>query len=178
MSATITIATVDSDNDDFTTSIPHLLTNGDSVRLSATTAPGGLVNGTTYFARVINATKFALHATRANARNNVNQIAISSQGSDVIFFRAVPQLYEFEFTRTVNHSGYETLSVTFSDYSRELVFVEGVSTDYAKLDVLHSTALKPVFSKGITTSPTYIFTDDAPKAAPTAAQIKEYWYLT
>jgi hypothetical protein len=46
------------------------------------------------------------------------------------------------------------------------------------MDVLHSTAMKAVFGKGITTSPTYIFTQDAPKAAPGAEQIKEYWYLT
>lgn len=176
--ATLVISLVDTDNDDFTTTSPHFLTNGDAVRMSATVAPGGTVNNTTYYARVIDSTKFSIHPTSANARNGINQIAISTQGTNVTFLIAEPQVRNFEFSRTVNHPGTEPIPVVFSDYSRELVFVEGVDTDYGRLDVLHSTAMKAVFGKGITTSPTYIFTDDAPKAAPTPAQIKEYWYLT
>jgi hypothetical protein len=176
--AILTISIVDPNDDDFTTASPHLLSNGDAIRLSATTAPGGTVNGTVYYARVISETIFAIHATRANAKNNINQIAISSQGTDVTFLIGDPQERTFEFSRVVNHPGSEPIASVFSDYSRELVFVENVSTEYSRLDVLHSTGGKPVFGKGITTSPTYIFTDDAPKAAPTAAQIKEYWYLT
>ena len=133
--AIITIATVDPDNDDFTASAPHKFVNGDRARLSATTAPSGIINGTTYFARVINATKFALHATRADARNNVNQIAISSQGSDVTFIVGDSRLVILERSLIVGHPGSEPVTPTFSDYSRELIFVENVNTDYSKVVV-------------------------------------------
>lgn len=178
MSSTITITIVDTDGDDFTSSSPHLLTNGDSVKLMAQVAPDGTVNGTTYYARVVDSTVFTIHPTRSDAKDGLNQIAISSEGTAVTFQVAVPQLNEFEFSRTVNHPGTEPIASVFSDYSRELVFVEGVDTDYSRIDVLHSTAMKSVFGKGLVTSPTYIFTQDAPKAAPGPEQLKEYWYLT
>ena len=178
MATTITIASVDTDNDDFTASLSHALTNGDAVKMEAVVAPGGTVNGTLYYARVINTTKFTIHPTRADARNGINQIAISSAGTAVTFLVGDSLTVRTKRTITVNHPGTEPVPSTFSDYSRELVFVEGVDTDYSRLDVLHSTAMKLVFSPGVSSSPTYIYTDDAPKAAPGPEQIREYWYLT
>jgi hypothetical protein len=175
---TITISFVDTDNDDFTASAAHLLTNGDSVKMSADVAPGGTVNGTIYYARVINSTKFSIHPTRANAKDGINQIAISSTGTAVTFLTGAPQIKDHEFTRLVNHTGYETIASEFSDYSRELVFVEEVSTEYSRVDVLHSTAIIPVFGKGLTTSPTYIFTSGEPKAAPGIPEVTEVWIVS
>ena len=175
---TIIITNVDTDNDDFTSSSPHLFIDGDAVKLSATTAPGGTVNETIYYARVIDSTKFAIHAIRSDARDNINQIALSSQGVDVTFLTGTPQIKTIDESRIVNHPGAEPIPVTFSDYARELVFVEGVNTDYTRIDVLHSTAMKSVFGKGITSSPTYIFTDGSPKAAPGAPEISEVWIVS
>jgi hypothetical protein len=176
--AILTISIVDPNDDDFTSASPHLLSNGDAIQMSATTAPSGTVNGTIYYARVISSTEFSIHPTRADAKNGINQIAISSTGTAVTFLVGEPQERIFEFSRIVNHPGSEPIPSVFSDYSRELVFVENVSTEYSRLDVLHSTGGKLVFGKGITTSPTYIFTDSSPKAAPGPEQIKEFWYLT
>jgi len=141
-------------------------------------APGGTVNGTIYYARVISTTKFSIHPTRANAKDGINQIAISSQGTEVTFLTVTPQINNIDDSREVEHSGYETIASEFSDYSRELVFVEEVSTEYGRIDVLHATAIIPVFGKSITTSPTYIYTDSSPKVVAGPALIKEYWYLT
>jgi len=178
MSSTITISIVDLNDDDFTAAAPHLLTNGDSVKMVATDAPEGTVNGTMYYARVVDTTVFTIHPTRTDAKDGTNQIAISSEGTGVTFQVVVPQIKDYEFSRVVNHPGTEPVPSTFSDYSRELVFVEGVNTDYSKVDVLHATAMKSVFGKGITTSPTFIFTDSSPKATAGAETIKEMWYLT
>lgn len=178
MSSIITITVVDTAGDDFTASAPHLLTNGDSVKMDADVAPDGTVNGTTYYARVVDATVFTIHPTRTDAKDGLNQIAISSEGTAVTFLVSEPQIRNFEFSKIVNHPGTEAIAPVFSDYARELVFVENVDTDYSRVDVLHSTAMKPVFGKGLVTSPTYIFTQDAPKAAPGPEQLKEYWYLT
>lgn len=177
MSSTIIISAVDTDNDDFTSSTLHRLSTGDAVKLSATVAPTGTINNTTYYARVINSTKFAIHATKNNAINNINQIAVSSQGTNVTFLVVGPQFVDTKISLSVGHLGVEPVPATFSDYSRELVFVEGVDTDYSEIIFLASKT-DQVFMQGLTTSPTYIYTDDAPKAAPTPAQIKEYWYLT
>jgi hypothetical protein len=176
--AIIVISLVDTDNDDFSTSTPHLLINGDAVRMAAAVAPGGTVNGTTYYARVISSTKFSIHATRANAKDGINQLAISSQGTDVTFLVGSPQFIDSTLTMSVEHSGYETIASEFSDYSRELVFVEGVDTDYSDKFFVHGKRTEQVFMQGVTTSPTYIFTDGAPKAAPGPAEINEVWILS
>jgi hypothetical protein len=175
---TIVISIVDPNNDDFSTSTPHLLSNGDAIKMAAEIAPGGTVNGTIYYARVINSTKFSIHPTRANAKDGINQIAISSTGTAVTFLVGSAQFIRETLTMAVEHTGYETIASEFSDYSRELVFVEEVSTEYSDKNFLHGKRTEQVFMQGVTTSPTYIFTDGAPKAAPTPAQIKEYWYLT
>ena len=175
---TITITTVDTDNDDFTASAPHLLTNGDNVKLSAEVAPSGTVNGTIYYARVISSTEFSIHPTRADAKNGINQIAISSTGTAVTFLVGSAQFINDTLTLSVGHSGYEPIASEFSDYSRELVFVEEVSTDYSNKYFLHGKRTEQVFMQGVTTSPTYIFTDGAPKAAPGPAEINEVWILS
>jgi hypothetical protein len=174
----IIISLVDPDDDDFTTASPHRLIDGDSIRMSATTAPDGTVNGTTYFARVISATKFAIHATRSDAKNNVNQIAISSQGADVTFLVGDSQFVSTKRTLTVNHPGSEPIPSVFIDYSRELVFVENVDTDYSEVVVPNGKKTDQVFMQGLTTSPTYIFTSGAPKAAPGDPEINEVWILS
>jgi hypothetical protein len=176
--AIIVITTVDSDNDDFTASANHRLTNGDAVKMSATVAPGGTVNGTIYYARVISTTKFSIHPTRANAKDGINKIAISSQGTEVTFLVGDSQFVSERLTLSVEHSGYETIASEFSDYSRELVFVEEVSTEYSDKFFLHGKLTEQVFMQGITTSPTYIFTDGAPKAAPGPPEINEVWILS
>jgi len=174
----IVISAVDTDNDDFTSSSPHRFTNGDRIRMSATVAPGGTVNGTTYFARAISATKFAIHATRSDAKNNINQIAISSQGTDVTFLIGDSQPVIIKRTITVNHPGSEPIPSVFIDYSRELVFVENVDTDYSEVVVPNGKKTDQVFMQGLTTSPTYIFTSGAPKAAPGPPEVNEVWIVS
>ena len=175
---TITIATVDTDNDDFTSSAAHNLVNGDAVKMEAVVAPGGTVNGTLYYARVINTTKFTIHPTRADARNGINQIAISSAGTAVTFLVGDSLTVRTKRTITVNHPGTEPVPSTFSDYSRELVFVEGVDTDYSEVVVPNGKKTEQVLMQGLTTSPTYIFTDGAPKVAPGPPAVVEVWIVS
>jgi len=174
----IIIDTVDPNDDDFTSSSPHRLIDGDAVRMSATVAPGGTVNGTTYYAKVISSTEFSIHPTRANAKAGVNQIAISSQGTDVTFLVGDSQFVSVKRTLIVGHPGSEPIPVVFADYSRELVFVEGVDTDYSEGIVPNGKKTDQVFMQGLTTSPTYIFTSGAPKAAPGPPEINEVWIVS
>lgn len=81
--ATLTITAVDTATNIFTTSAAHGLTSGNDVRLSAESAPGGLVNNTTYHARVIDSTSFAVHTavpTRLalTVANCVANVAVAS----------------------------------------------------------------------------------------------------
>jgi hypothetical protein len=179
MSGNILIDTIDLDLDEFTASDSHGLITGDAVKLSADTAPIGIVNGSIYYIRVIDATTFSIYLTAADANNDINRVDITSQGVDVTFtLVSVPKVEIYESSKIVNHPGVEPVATIFSDYSRELIFVEGVNTDYGRVDVLHTTANKSVFGKGITTSPTYIFTDSAPKAAPGPPEINEVWIVS
>jgi hypothetical protein len=178
MSSTITISSVDPNDDDFTASSPHGLTNGDSVKMAATEAPTGTVNGTLYYARVVDTTVFTIHPTRSDAKTGVNQIAISSEGTDVTFQVGSPQRIIEKFTLLVGHPGTEPVPSTFSDYSRELVFVEGVDTNYSEIIYPNGNKTDQVFMQGITTSPTYIFTGDAPKTVPTPPEVNEVWILS
>jgi len=85
--AILTITAVDTATDIFTTSAAHGLTSGNDVRLSAGSAPGDLVNGTTYHARVIDSTRFAVHTsvsvglniTAATCTSNVATLTFASQ---------------------------------------------------------------------------------------------------
>lgn len=174
----LTISIVDTAGDDFTASADHRLTNGDPVKLDAGVAPDGTVNGTTYYARVIDATAFSIHPTRADAKDGLNQIAISSEGTSVTFLVGSPKQIIEKRTLIVNHPGTEPIPSTFVDYSKELVFVEGVDTDYSEIVVPNGTKTEQVFMQGITTSPTYIFTQDAPKEAPVPPELNEIWILS
>lgn len=86
---TLTIISVDTAADSFTTSSPHRLTSGDDVRLVATSAPGGLVNNTVYYARVLTTTTFAVHPstsvaltiTAATCTANVATLTFATQAS-------------------------------------------------------------------------------------------------
>lgn len=175
---TLTITTVDTADDDFTASSPHRLTNGDSVKMSADVAPTGTVNGTIYYARVVDATVFTIHPSRADAKAGLNQIAISSEGTAVTFLVGDSKFIDNERTLQVSHPGSEPIASVFSDYSRELVFVENVDTDYSKIFYTHGKKTDQVFMQGITTSPTYIFTQDAPKEAPVPPELNEIWILS
>lgn len=87
--ATLTITAVDTATNIFTTSAAHGLTSGNDVRLSAESAPGGLVNNTTYHARVIDSTGFAVHTavpkllalTVANCVTNVATLTFAAQAA-------------------------------------------------------------------------------------------------
>lgn len=136
MSAPIVIVSVDLDSDEFETSINHNLTTGDAVKLSAEDPPDSIIDGARFYVRVITPTTFSIHLTANDAKNNLNRIDVTSQGTNVTFFLVtVPKLEIYEFSKTV-------------------------------------------FGKPITTSPTFIFTDSSPRAAPGPEQIKEYWFLT
>lgn len=174
----LVIDSIDIDEDTFTSSVPHKLIDGDSVKLSATVAPDGLVDGTTYYAKTVSSTVFSLHPTRSNAKNGTNKIDVSSIGTSVTFLIGDSERILVKYTTTVNHPGTEPVAADFFDYSRELVFVENVNTDYSKIFYTHGKLTDQVFMQGLTTSPTYIFTQDAPKAAPGPEQLKEYWFLT
>jgi hypothetical protein len=175
---TITVTVVDPAGDDFTASAPHKFTNGDAVKMDADVAPTGTVNGTIYYARVVDATVFTIHPTRSDARNGLNQIAISSEGTAVKFLVGDSKFMDNERTLVVNHPGSEPIASVFSDYSRELVFVENVDTDYSKIFYTHGKKTDQVFMQGITTSPTYIFTQDAPKEVPLPPELSEIWILS
>lgn len=176
--ATLVIISIDTDNDNFTSSAPHRLLDGDAVKLSATVAPDGTVNGTLYYARAVDTTVFTIHPTRSDARNGLNQIAISSTGTGVSFLVGESDRIFIKNTVLVGHPGTEPVAAVFFDYSKELIFVENVNTNYSKIFYTHGKLTDQVFMQGLITSPTYIFTQDAPKASPGAEQIKEYWFLT
>jgi hypothetical protein len=174
----LVIASIDTDDDNFTSLEPHRLINGDAVKLSAAVVPAGLINDTIYYVNIINSSVFTLHPTRSNARDGVNQLAISSTGSDVTFLIGDSKRLLEKYTQLVGHFGTEPVAAEFFDYSSELVFVEDVNTDYSNIYYTHGKLTDQVFMQGLTTSPTYIFTQDAPKAAPGPEQLKEYWFLT
>jgi len=179
MSVSPISATVDIDTDEFISSSPHNLVTGDAVKLSADDPPENTIDGTIYYVRVIDPTTFSIYLTVADAKNDVNRVDVVSEGSGVTFILvSVPKIEIYESSKIVNHRGVEPVAPVFSDYSKELIFVEGVNTDYGRIDVLHTTAMKSVFGKGITTSPTYIFTDSAPKAAPGPPEINEVWIVS
>lgn len=179
MSASPIATTVNTTTDEFTSSSAHNLVTGDAVKLSAVEAPGNTTDGSIYYVRVIDSTTFSIYLTVINAKDNLDRVDLTSVGSNVSFILVtVPKLEIYEFSKIVNHRGVEPVAPVFSDYSRELIFVEGVNTDYSRLDVLHTTAMKSVFGKGITTSPTYIFTDSAPKAVPLPPELSEVWIVS
>lgn len=174
----LVISSIDTDENNFTTLDPHRLLDGNAVKLSSEVAPTGLVDGTIYYAKVVSATVFALHPTRTDARNGLNQIAISSTGTAVTFLVGDSRRPLEKYTLSVNHPGTEPVPSDFVDYSKELIFVEDVNTDYSKIFYTHGKLTDQVFMQGITTSPTYIFTQDAPKAVPSPPEINEVWILS
>lgn len=179
MSNALITTTVNTTSDEFTSSSAHSLVTGDAVKLSATEAPGNTTDGSIYYVRVTDSTTFSIYLTVTNAKDDVNRIDLTSSGSNVTFILVtVPKLEIYDFSKIVNHRGVEPVAPVFSDYSKELIFVEGINTDYSRLDVLHTTAMKSVFGKGITTSPTYIFTDSAPKEVPPPPELSEVWIVS
>jgi hypothetical protein len=175
---TITISSVDTDLDKFTSSQSHNLTTGDAIKMVADSPPGGTVNGTLYYARVISTTEFAIHTTSANAKSNTSTIDLTSAGSSVTFQTRDPQVNTDEFSLSVEPStALEVIDSEFVDYSRELVFVEEVVGTGFEV-ILHGYEPIQVFMQGLTTSPTYIYTDGSPKAAPGPAVVSEVWYLS
>lgn len=221
--ATLTITVVDPDSDTFETAAAHGLTNGDRVKLVSTAAPSGIVDDTTYFARVVSATVFALHSTRADAVNNVNRIAISSTG-DAVTFHTIDPLLVNSYSTFANSYGTGAapaiISMPFSDYAVESRYIAHssvsstarINSDQQTLQSAYETALAviaipfgdynfesryvatnsllgsaqieddaltlQVSAVGLVTSPTYVYTDGAPKAAPGPAIINEVWYLS
>lgn len=219
----LTITVADPDADTFQTAAAHNLTNGDRVKLASATAPDGIVEGTIYFARVVSSAVFALHSTRADARNNVNRIAISSTG-DAVTFQTIDPLIESSHARLSGSFGEGAapaiISIPFSDYAVEPVYVAHssvistarINSDQQTLQSAYETALAvisipfsdynfetryvatnsllgaaqieddaltlQVSAVGLITSPTYVYTDGAPKAAPGPAIINEVWYLS
>lgn len=61
----------------------HNLFNGDAITISNTSGsmPSPLLEGVTYYARVISATSISIHPTLADATNNTNAIVLTSSGS-------------------------------------------------------------------------------------------------
>jgi len=179
MSSSPITTTVDTVTDEFTSEDPHNLVTGDAVKLLAVESPEGTIDGEIYYVQIIDTTTFSIHLTVVDAKNDVDRVDVVSEGSGVTFILvSVPKVEIYESSKIVNHRGVEPVAPVFSDYSKELIFVEGINTDYGRVDVLHTTAMKSVFGKGITTSPTYIFTDSAPKAAPGPPEINEVWIVS
>ena len=75
------ITAVSTTND--TVTVPsHPFTNGEAVRLYTTgSLPGGLVTGTVYFTRSIDANTISLHGSASEAQSDTNRINITSSGS-------------------------------------------------------------------------------------------------
>jgi hypothetical protein len=78
------ISSINTTSDELTITNHGLQTGVTGVRAEATSMPGGLSGGTTYYPRSTGANTFTLHPTAADANNNTNKLNITSAGSGVV----------------------------------------------------------------------------------------------
>lgn len=72
------------------------ISNGDAMRYTSPTPLGGLVDDTTYYARVYLTNEVTLHPTRQNAIDNTNVINLTSTNSSFGYFKSQKSLvYDF-----------------------------------------------------------------------------------
>ena len=96
--------------------VPHKLTTGDMVRLSASS--GGLATGIAYYARVIDASTISLHSTAAAAISGTAPLTLTSPITSAIG-RSTPGWCS-DHDRDVASDGREYISRIWSSYQTEL----------------------------------------------------------
>ncbi len=80
--ARVAVSSVNTSTDELTTAVAHGLSTGQAVLVSTdNTLPPPLVQGTVYYARVVDATTVTLHPTEADATGNTNRIDITGTGT-------------------------------------------------------------------------------------------------
>lgn len=124
----------------FLSSTAHKLKTGMLVEFTATTFPSPIIANTNYVARVIDTTKFTVHATLSDASDNVNPIDVINPGTAVVAIGKQDFAPVTILNFSVNHNLFTGDAITINNSAGSLPdpLLEGV-TYFAR--VISSTSI-------------------------------------
>jgi len=112
------VATINTGNDQITTSGNHSFTTGDAAMITAdTTQPAGSSGTTIYYARVVSSTVVTLHPTAADAASNTNAVNFTDIGTGTVRLRYA--------NGTIDQNSYASQSVAIGDTQTQQFQITG-----------------------------------------------------